>query len=157
MVFVWADLASYEEIGKSISPPIFRDLERLIESQGEVSCFMRDLPYGYELLGENLLDLSHLPYSHHSVGSLDRKFGGPLPFKMLSQQQKSDDNPLFEAFLENASSTDPAHLSMGGPSNATTNLGFYDPCHVRYTRNKPPGNPNPKNYVVLYMCPTSST
>lgn len=51
---------------------------------------MRDLPYGYEILIENLMDPSHVPYAHHGLvpqtsiakagGSLksDRRAGRPL-------------------------------------------------------------------------------
>lgn len=30
---------------------------------------MRDLPYGYEILTENLMDPSHVPYAHYGLGS----------------------------------------------------------------------------------------
>lgn len=29
--------------------------------------FMREIPYCYEMLAENLADPSHTPYSHHNV------------------------------------------------------------------------------------------
>jgi hypothetical protein len=41
-----------------------------------------------ELLGENLLDLSHLPFSHHSVGMLDWIMGCELPLRMMLEQEK---------------------------------------------------------------------
>jgi pheophorbide a oxygenase len=65
MVFVWADP---DTSGDSIPIPTFPLLDQWVEARGENSCFMRDLPYGYELLAENLLDLAHLPFSHHGVG-----------------------------------------------------------------------------------------
>mmetsp|Transcript_4948 Transcript_4948/g.6394 ORF Transcript_4948/g.6394 Transcript_4948/m.6394 type:complete len:376 (+) Transcript_4948:69-1196(+) len=134
MVFVWADPET-AQLGQLIPLPTFPLLKETVETNGLSTCFMRDLPYGYELLGENLLDLSHLPFSHHSVMSLQRDLGGPLPFKMLSKDEKSSDKPLFEAILENAANTDPTFKSIPStPNNATLNLGFYEPCHVRYTR-----------------------
>jgi hypothetical protein len=72
---------------------------------------------------------------------------------MLSESQKSADGPLYEASLQNASSTDPSFLAMSAPANATLNLGFYDPCHVRYTRQTMPGR---SVYVALFLCPTSA-
>ena len=48
--------------------------------RGTARGFQRDLPYGYELLGENLADISHLPFSHHSVGTLNRVDGRRLFF-----------------------------------------------------------------------------
>lgn len=114
---------------------------------------------GYELLGENLLDLSHLPFSHHGVGSLGRQLAGPIKFKMLSTSQKSKDGPMYEAELEDAASSDPIFLSSPGnppSSNARLNLGFYDPCHVRYTRQPVPENDEKNSYTVLFLCPTST-
>jgi len=159
MIFVWADPDSYDSLGTSTTIPMFPRLETTLQEKGDSACFMRDLPYGYELLGENLLDLSHLPFSHHGVGGLQRKMGGELPFKMLSASQRSQDQPLFEAFLEHAGDWDPLFKVSPRPvgPEATLNLGFYDPCHVRYTRRKTPGNDSGTSYVALYVCPTSST
>lgn len=158
MLFVWADPVSYESIGKLIAIPTLPVLEKSIESFGDSLCFMRDLPYGYELLGENLLDLSHLPFSHHGVGGLKRDLGVELKFKMLSTSQKSPDAPLYEAELENAATSDPIWLGFSRPipSEARLNLGFYDPCHVRYTRQTVPGDDSQNSYVILYLCPTAA-
>ena len=49
--------------------------------------YQRDLPYGYELLGENVIDVSHLPWSHHGLISY-RVDAGPVPIKTLSQAEK---------------------------------------------------------------------
>jgi pheophorbide a oxygenase len=156
MIFVWADPESYEDLGKTVSIPTFPALENALETQGEYICFMRDLPYGYELLGENLLDLSHLPFSHHGVGGLTRDLGGPLSFKMLSASQKSEDNPLYEAILKDAASSDPQFKAMPSPPpDAALNLGFYEPSHVRYTRQIIPGQAS--SYVSLYFCPSSNS
>lgn len=152
MVFIWADPET-ANLGQLIPLPTFPQLQKNYERNGPSSCFMRDLPYGYELLGENLLDLSHLPFSHHSVASLKRDLGGPLPFKMLSMQEKSPDNPLYEAILEDASNTDPTFKSIPTtPKDATLNLGFYQPNHVRYTRVG-----RAESFVSLFFCPTSPT
>ncbi len=152
MVFIWADPET-ANLGQLIPLPTFPQLQTNYERNGPSSCFMRDLPYGYELLGENLLDLSHLPFSHHSVASLKRELGGPLPFKMLSMQEKSPDNPLYEAILEDASNTDPTFKSFPAtPKDATLNLGFYQPNHVRYTRLG-----RAESFVSLFFCPTSPT
>jgi pheophorbide a oxygenase len=150
MIFVWADPET-ANLGQLIPLPTFPLLREKVE--GGAVCFMRDLPYGYELLGENLLDLSHLPFSHHSVGNLDRDLGGPLPFKMLSASQKSSDNPLYEAILEDAANTDPQFKgSPSTPADASLNLGFYEPSHVRYTRKS-----TMDSSVVLFFCPTSAS
>lgn len=156
MIFVWSDPDSYEELGKTVSIPTFPALDSAVETRGESICFMRDLPYGYELLGENLLDLSHLPFSHHGVGGLTRDLGCPMSFKMLSASDRSQDNPLYEAMLEDAASSDPQFKSMPAtPLDATLNLGFYEPSHVRYTRQRIPGQAG--SYVSLYFSPSSNS
>ena len=86
--------------------------------------------------------------------ALKRDLGAPLPFKMLSPSQKSEDNPFYEAILEDAATTDPILKARPGlPPNSTLHLGFYDPCHVRYTRRTIPGQ---TGYVALYLCPVSA-
>mmetsp|Transcript_45548 Transcript_45548/g.110835 ORF Transcript_45548/g.110835 Transcript_45548/m.110835 type:complete len:385 (+) Transcript_45548:171-1325(+) len=97
MVFVWADPSSYETIGRHVDVVVPDIAQTAYDMKGDIVVFQRDLPYGYELLGENLLDLSHLPFSHHSVGGLDRESGGPIPFVMLSDEQKSPDGPLMKS------------------------------------------------------------
>jgi pheophorbide a oxygenase len=150
MIFVWADPET-ANLGQLIPLPTFPLLREKVDD-GNI-CFMRDLPYGYELLGENLLDLSHLPFSHHSVGNLDRNLGGPLPFKMLSASQKSSDNPLYEAILEDAANTDPQFKKNPlTPADASLNLGFYEPSLVRYTRNS-----TMETRIVAFFCPTSAS
>lgn len=46
-----------------------------------VNWYMRDLPYSYDILVENLTDPAHLPFSHHKLSpALKRESGGPMPF-----------------------------------------------------------------------------
>ncbi|KAL4198535.1 hypothetical protein AMTRI_Chr03g140700 [Amborella trichopoda] len=53
---------------------------------------MRDFPYGYEVLLENLMDPAHVPYAHHGLmrtvcnpRPVDREGGRPLDISILSQ------------------------------------------------------------------------
>jgi len=87
MIWVWTD-PSTSAFADILSLPISPLLRRFHAAHGDDAIYMRDLPYGVELLGENLLDLSHLPFSHHSVGTLNRDIGGPLPLRMLSEQER---------------------------------------------------------------------
>lgn len=133
---------------------------------------MRDLPYGQELLGENLLDLSHLPFSHHSLGGLDRKLGCEVPLRMMSVDERTSyakweeeflDNqekyavPLHQAEVLNANDTDPIFLSIANrfpnsvSENANATISFFEPCHVRYRRERLPGT---FGHVELFMSPT---
>ncbi|CAI5511402.1 unnamed protein product [Closterium sp. Naga37s-1] len=40
--------------------------------------YTRRLAYGYEVLVENVVDLSHFPFAHHGVGMTTRDKGGPI-------------------------------------------------------------------------------
>ena len=167
MLWVWMDPAT-ETMAKEIPLPISPLVKQRIDTAGEGTIFMRDLPYGMELLGENLLDLAHLPFSHHSVGGLRRELGGPLPTRMLSEEERVENAswerafsnvepvlPRYQAEIVDAADHDPVYLSlprMGNVSNWTTTIGFYDPAHVRYRRHRGPGK---SIHVELFLCPTS--
>ena len=51
------------------------DLEGWIYEQD----YMRDLPYDYTTLCENIIDPSHVPVSHHGTSQGDRALAQPLP------------------------------------------------------------------------------
>ena len=54
-------------------------------SEGDKTGSVRILPYGYEILVENLLDPAHFPFSHHgSYPSLKRSNGGAVPMTPVS-------------------------------------------------------------------------
>lgn len=172
MIWVWAD-PLHRELAQSVALPISSLLRRFEQAGMAANGFMRDLPYGYELLGENLVDISHLPFSHHSVGGLNRIDGRPVPLKMLSrseslQASKSQNGhgavlPLFQAQVINATEHDPEIVAMlknpeaktkSDPSLALATVGFFDPCHVRYHRN--PGIQGSSYEINLFLCPTSA-
>lgn len=156
MLFVWAD-PSTANLGQLIPLPTFPTLREKVEKLGQTICYMRDLPYGYEFLCENLTDLAHLPFSHHGISALERDISRPLRFKMLSSAQKSEDNPLFEAILEDAASTDPIFLgnpAIPADADASLNIGFYQPSHIRWTRDVKGGT---QSSIVIYLCPKSAS
>lgn len=131
-----------------------------------------------KILGENLLDLSHLPYAHHSVGSLNRTMGGALPTRMLSlaKRKKCEEwqtefhkngkekqeivLPTFQAELVDPAKHDPmfkamlTRMKVADPTKLSTTVAYYDPCHVRYRRQTTSG-PRSALHVELFMCPTS--
>jgi pheophorbide a oxygenase len=163
MIWVWMDPVT-QSLASEIQLPISPLLKEKIDRMGEGQCFSRDLPYGMEILGENLLDLAHLPFSHHSVAGLRRDFGGALPTRMLSQAERIRNAewegaapvlPRYQAEIIDAAKHDPVFLGMpqfGNTSEWTTTIAFFDPCHVRYRRCRGPGQ---SSHVELFMCPTS--
>ena len=176
MIWVWADAdvgpnyASDDQHPLNLTSDL---LHRFHDAGGTARGYQRDLPYGYELLGENLLDISHLPFSHHGVGALNRGDGRPVPLVMLSEDAKVDaalsqnndggSLPIYQARVTNAAESDPEIVatlkynpdvgSVADPKLATSTLGFYEPCHVRYHRNA--GIPGSSYEVNLFMCPTA--
>eukprot|EP00567_Pseudictyota_dubia_P012713 CAMPEP_0197453320 /NCGR_PEP_ID=MMETSP1175-20131217/34592_1 /TAXON_ID=1003142 /ORGANISM="Triceratium dubium, Strain CCMP147" /LENGTH=615 /DNA_ID=CAMNT_0042986571 /DNA_START=88 /DNA_END=1935 /DNA_ORIENTATION=+ len=168
MVWVWPDMNSADLAG-SVSLPISSLLERFDKVGGAKNGFMRDLPYGMEFLGENLVDISHLPFSHHSVGALNRNDGRPVPLKMLSESEREEVStkrgggsrlPLFQAEVIDAANHDPEVVAarknpalQSDPDIAVSTVGFFDPCHVRYHRN--PGVLGSSYEINLFMCPKS--
>lgn len=187
MIWVWSDPSTAGALADLIPLPISPLVYEAYEQHGEMSCFMRDLPYGMELLGENLLDLSHLPFSHHSVGMLDRSMGCELPLRMMSEQEKISyaeweteipalgstigDNskndshkhsptvPMYQVEVVNSTQYDPIMLVFakaikdGVAPNANSTISFFDPCHVRYNRERKSGN---RGGVELFMSPTNA-
>lgn len=174
IVWVWTDPATAESIAPTIQLPLSPLLKNYYASLGDKVGFMRDLPYGMEFLGENLADLSHLPFSHHSVGSLRRDLGGPLPFRMMSETEKRQVAlleykimngevpttlpetaviPRFQVNLPEAGKYDPMFKANQHISNATLQVGFYEPCHIRYRRT---GSRIGDFNVELFLCPLDS-
>lgn len=182
ILWVWTDPdASTAHMAAQVPLPTNPLLRKTVDCLGNKCVFQRDLPYGMEILGENLLDLSHLPFAHHSVGSLKRDLGGDLPLSMQSELEREansawekeyDDDyvrdefdvvlPTFQVAVENALENDPifksfpsARKQQSGDSVEspwTTTISFYAPNHVRYRRI--PGTA-PASHVELFLCPTS--
>ena len=174
IVWVWADPAT-NALSQLIPLPVSPLLKSFHEEFGDGCAFMRDLPYGMELLGENLADLSHLPFSHHSVGGLARDQGCPLPLRMLSESEKEekaewekDDSkswtvtgaspvlPKFQVEVMDAARYDPIFRSLPPNvevnENSTCTISFYEPSHIRYRRNR--NGDSSAGHVELFMVPT---
>ncbi|CAN1355765.1 Protochlorophyllide-dependent translocon component 52, chloroplastic [Linum perenne] len=74
----------YKDIFETNKPPFIPELD---DPSFTTMNGSRDLPYGYEVLVENLMDPSHLPYAHYgllnsrpSEVKRDKEGGGPLNF-----------------------------------------------------------------------------
>jgi len=171
LLWVWMDPTTVD-LSTTIRLPSSPLLKEHVDKFGFDACYMRDLPYGMELLGENLLDLSHLPFSHHSVGNLKRDYGGPLPTRMLSEQERIEYAkweqqlnpdaipviPRYQAEIVDASVHDPSLISYPKRADSsakaewTSHVAFYDPSHVRYRRCL---GSKLSIHVELFLCPLS--
>lgn len=172
ILWVWTDPGqTASSLAETIPLPVSPLLDRFVDQMGQNTCYMRDLPYGMELLGENLIDLSHLPFAHHSIGSLKRDLGASLPTRMLSESERAKHStweklepynnqnvvlPTFQVEITDAAKHDPLLMTipdpLGNKDSWTCTIGFYSPCHVRYRRWRGPGT---AGHVELFMCPTS--
>lgn len=178
MIWVWTD-ADTTPFAETIPLPISPMLKQW-ERQYPQSAYQRDLPYGYELLCENVIDASHLPFAHHDVLSDRDEAGVPLPFRMLSTLEKeqvwekevssefsnatdsADDRilPAFQVEIPQGKVQDADPIIainfMGtneGDENSTSYIGFYPPAHVRYHRTP---KSNLASNTELFLCPQSA-
>lgn len=166
ILWAWTDPESFDTIGSQTTIPISSALQDFVD-YGQEACYMRDLPYGMELLGENLLDVSHLPFSHHGTGALRRELGGALPMKMMSMEEKKEAAksecsvrlPRFQARILDAGQHDPIMIGFQKYSKRIPDdswqctAAFYEPNHIRYRRLR--GGRAPA-HQELFMCPLSA-
>ena len=175
IVWVWPDESS-SPFAETIPLPISPMLQQW-QKEYPQSAYQREIPYGYELLAENVIDMSHLPFSHHEVLS-SRDNGVHLPFKMLSLDEKEN---VWEkessSIYSNATESDkvlpryqveikPGKAQFSDPiftynlmgtneadENSTSHLGFYPPSHIRYHRTPKSGL---SSNTELFVCPQSA-
>lgn len=159
MLWVWGDAASTAAEAEAALPLPLSPLLRQLCERSPAAGFQRDLPYGYELLGENLLDVSHLPFSHHGVGGLAREAGGSLELRPLPPSPPAPGAARFSAAVLQPARDDPvlkgmaaAFPSMVDSAAASVNISFFAPQHVRYERRPRPGA---AANVELFLCPTA--
>ncbi|CAN1269255.1 Protochlorophyllide-dependent translocon component 52, chloroplastic [Linum perenne] len=83
IVWFWPNSdPQYKDISETKKPPFIPELE---DPSFTTMYGVRDLPYGYEVLVENLMDVAHLPYAHYGLvesqpleGNRDKEGGRPL-------------------------------------------------------------------------------
>lgn len=76
ILFVWPDPdPSAAARAEATAPP----LPVGVDDSFFLSSFSREVLYGYDMLAENVMDPSHLPFAHHGVGPLRRSAAKPYP------------------------------------------------------------------------------
>lgn len=67
IVWFWPNTdPQFKDIAMDKKPPL---IPVLSDPSFPCTLSMRDLPYGYEILTENLMDPSHVPYAHYGLGA----------------------------------------------------------------------------------------
>ena len=68
LLWVWADSSPAAEAESRATPAsVIPEIEEPGKMLWLANWFVRDLPYGADVLAENVLDPSHVPWSHHGV------------------------------------------------------------------------------------------
>ncbi|CAI7872888.1 unnamed protein product, partial [Closterium sp. NIES-54] len=75
VLFVWPDEHSAQQ-AEATPLPLPHGVEW--EEYDALPHYTRRLAYGYEVLAENVVDLSHFPFAHHGVGMTTRDQGKPV-------------------------------------------------------------------------------
>ncbi|KAI8475816.1 MAG: hypothetical protein J3K34DRAFT_516994 [Monoraphidium minutum] len=83
LLFVWA--TPDDDARAAAAPlPLTQAIQDHVASGGQITWYRRLLPYGWDVLLENLADPSHLPFSHHGLAGLRRDKALPMPFTPLA-------------------------------------------------------------------------
>eukprot|EP00741_Cyanophora_paradoxa_P005453 tig00000889_g5288.t1 len=92
VVFVWGEAGA---AGDESSIPTSELLER-----ADMACVdvVRDLPYDYNVLVENILDPTHVPFAHHNTPQGNRYASGPLTLS-FTERPGPDGRGLFKAAI----------------------------------------------------------
>lgn len=109
LLWVWADPHS-ADLAKTT--PLPRSPQVDAEKGFSWDSFVRDLPYDWQTLIENVADPSHVPFTHHGVQG-NRKQGRPIPMEIVGSSMK-----LVEVQLDRA---------------RKTTITFEPPCRLEYT------------------------
>ncbi|CAN1150019.1 Protochlorophyllide-dependent translocon component 52, chloroplastic [Linum perenne] len=126
IVWFWPNTdPQYKDIFEIKKPPFISELD---DPSFTAVYGNRDLPYGYEVLLENLMDPSHLPYAHYGLLNSqplklkrDKEGGGPYNFTVKELELRGFDAELdngrgrfdapciFSTFVEVPSATNKEH------------------------------------------------
>ena len=109
LLWVWADPHS-ADLAKTT--PLPRSPQVDAEKGFSWDSFVRDLPYDWQTLIENVADPSHVPFTHHGVQG-NRKQGRPIAMEIVESSMQ-----LVEVQLDRA---------------RKTTITFEPPCRLEYT------------------------
>ena len=109
LLWVWADPHSADLAKTTLLP---RSPQVDAEKGFSWDSFVRDLPYDWQTLIENVADPSHVPFTHHGVQG-NRKQGRPISMEIVESSMQ-----LVEVQLDRA---------------RKTTITFEPPCRLEYT------------------------
>ncbi|MFM7571564.1 MAG: Rieske 2Fe-2S domain-containing protein [Snowella sp.] len=128
LLWVWADPHS-ADLAKTT--PLPRSPQVDAEKGFAWDSFVRDLPYDWQTLIENVADPSHVPFTHHGVQG-NRKQGRPIAMEIVESSMQ-----LVEVQLDRA---------------RKTTITFEPPCRLEYTIHI--GTEGKQLGLITYCIPT---
>ena len=128
LLWVWADPHS-ADLAKIT--PLPRSPQVDAEKGFSWDSFVRDLPYDWQTLIENVADPSHVPFTHHGVQG-NRKQGRPIAMEIVESSMQ-----LVEVQLDRA---------------RKTTITFQPPCRLEYTIHI--GTEGKQLGLITYCIPT---
>lgn len=84
LLWLWPDPASAE---LAEATPLPLSPFSSAEDGFRCSAFVRELPYDWRTLIENVCDPAHVPFAHHGIQG-DRRRAGPIPLKMRQESRQ---------------------------------------------------------------------
>ncbi|KAL3160408.1 hypothetical protein ABBQ32_010732 [Trebouxia sp. C0010 RCD-2024] len=142
LVWVWGDASPNAQLEcLSKQPAVIEQLQHEDQVLYLHPWFMREMPYGHDILLENVLDPSHVPFSHHGVIG-DRNKVMPSSMQTIDPLQESG---FTVGIAVNKNGTNRAHEGSG----KMTKLNFTPPTLVKYKFG------GPGMQMITYCTPTS--
>lgn len=152
LVWIWPEAVASETVHERpfIPKPLQEYFGAELEAgRGTPSFFVRDLPYGHDILLENLLDPSHLPFSHHGLGSLNRSLVEGHGMKLLNLEHELCDIDSVSGYTPTICST--TQSMFGPPGNMSGVLEFKAPHFAGYRYEL---SSNKYSHVIIFAVPT---
>lgn len=143
LLWVWADASPNAQLEcLSKQPAVIEELQEEDKVIYMHPWFVRDMPFGQDILLENVLDPSHVPFSHHGVIGNRNKV---LPSTMHLLEPEESNTGFTLGVAVNKNGTNRAQQGTG----QMTKLTFEPPTLVKYKFG------GPGMQMITYCTPTS--
>lgn len=151
LLWVWPETGSNAYLeAMSKEATVMPDLLQEEHVAYAIPWFMRELPYGHDVLIENLLDPAHVPFAHHGVSGGGNRY--QVPLSILGQPSLSEGGQGFSVLFRQ---------DISGETNGSTQLQTMSKSQDAHIVFKAPNLVNYKYggelgvQIVSYSTPTT--
>lgn len=138
LLWVWAESGSNAQLESELrTPRLIPELENYSEKEVQLFQNVRDLPYGWDIFMENVMDPAHVPVAHHGI--IGNRYKDAKYFDMIRVRDMSTE----EGFSFEVTPT--------APNIEQWVYDFQPPSHLRITSTFKDGT---KLIVGLYITPS---